>query len=82
MFILSKYADWGNLLESGRSRNSGKMVIRKKKGQVETCPYLQKEGKMKTFLYNTTKIYLVKQKSSRIYDSLPKTMAAGIRSGL
>jgi hypothetical protein len=57
-------------------REKSQSVI--KKGQAETCPYPQKEAKMKTCLYNTTKLYLVKQKSSRIYVSLHKTMAVWI----
>jgi hypothetical protein len=41
----------------------------KKKGQAETCPYPQKEAKMKTYLYNTTKLYLVKQKAEPMPSS-------------
>ena len=33
---------------------------------------------MKTYLYNTTKLYLVNQKSSRVYVLLHKIIAAGI----
>jgi hypothetical protein len=45
------------------------MAISAKKGQAETCPYPQKEAKMKTYLYNTTKLYLVKQKA----DPMPSS---------
>jgi hypothetical protein len=34
-----------NPLRGGRVRPSGKMAISAKKGQAETCPYPQKEGK-------------------------------------
>jgi hypothetical protein len=56
------------------------MASSAKKGQAETCPYPQKEAKMKTYMWDTTKVYLVKRKSSRIYVLLKKIMAAWIRA--
>jgi hypothetical protein len=38
-----------------------------KKGQAETCPYPQKEAKMKTYIYDTTKLCLVNQKAEPVW---------------
>jgi hypothetical protein len=45
-----------------------------KKGQAETCPYPQKEAKIKTYIYDTTKVYLVKQKGGFELGGMQKTL--------
>ena len=49
----------------------------KKKGQAETCPYPQKEAKMKTYIAYHENLS-GQAKSSRTYVLLHKTMAAGV----
>jgi hypothetical protein len=54
------------------------MAISAKKGQAETCPYPQKEAKMKTYLYNTTKLQLVNQKTPDPTPSSTRLLRQGL----
>jgi hypothetical protein len=55
------------------------MAISAKKGQAETCPYPQKEGKMKTYI-EYHEIPSGQEKSYRTCALLQKIMAAWIRA--
>jgi hypothetical protein len=70
MFLLEKYGDSRLVFcevvgfaipEKGQSAQ--------KKGQAETCPYPQKEAKMKTYIQDTTKVYSIRQKAAESMSS-------------
>jgi len=65
MFLLEEYADFGLIFcKVVEFAIPEKRQSVQKKGQVETCPYPQKEAKMKAYRYDTTKAYLVNQKAA------------------